>query len=52
MKVKVLKKFRDKNTHEYHEKGKILIISKERFEEIRKADSSLVEEVKGKKTAE
>ena len=51
MKVKVVKKFRDKHTHEYHNAGKILIISKERYEEICKVDKTLVEEVKATKKA-
>lgn len=48
MKVKVLKKFRDKYSGEYHKKDKILVISKERYEEICKVDKNLVEEVKAK----
>ena len=48
MKVKVMKKFRDKHSGEYHKKDKILMISKERYEEICKVDKSLVEEVKAK----
>lgn len=56
MKVKVLKKFRDKNSGEYHKVGKILWISKARYEEICKVDKTLVEEVKdtakAKNTAE
>lgn len=52
MKVKVMKKFRDKNSGVYHEKGKILVISKERYAEICKVDKTLVEEVTtAKKTA-
>lgn len=45
MKVKVLKRFRDKHTHEYHKVGKTLVITKERFDEIRKVDEGLVEEI-------
>lgn len=45
MKVKVLKRFRDKHTHEYHEEGKTLVITKERFDEINKVDPKLVEEI-------
>jgi hypothetical protein len=43
MRVKVLKRFRDKHTHEYHEVGKVLVISKERYEEICAVDNTLVE---------
>ena len=49
MKVKVIKKFRDKHTGEYHKAGKILVISKERFEEINKVSKELVKEVESKK---
>lgn len=52
MKVKVLKKFRDAHTGEYHKEGKILIITKERFDEINKVSHSLVEEIKTPKKAE
>ena len=45
MKAKVLKKFRDKHSGEYHEAGTVISISKERFEEILKV-APLVEEVK------
>lgn len=45
MKVKVLKQFRDKRTNEVHKAGKILTISKERFEEILTV-GKLVEEIK------
>ena len=51
MKAKVLKKFRDKYSGEYHKAGKILNISRERYEEICKVDKSLVEEVKETKKA-
>lgn len=34
MKVEVIKTFRDKHTKDLHEKGKILKISNERYEEI------------------
>lgn len=49
MKVKVLKKFRDKHTGEYHDKGKILLVSEERFKEIFDKDKTLVEKVEPKK---
>lgn len=46
MKVRVKKLFRDKHSGEYHKAGKLLVISKERYEEICKTDPKLVEEVK------
>ena len=49
MKVKVLKKFRDKHTGEYYDKGKILLISEERFKEITTKDPALVEKYTPKK---
>ena len=52
VKVKVLKKFRDKYTKNYHEKDTILSITKERLDEIVKVDASLIEEVKATKKAE
>ncbi len=55
MKVKVLKSFRDKYTKEIVKEGATLTISKERFEEIKSVDETLVtkvEEKKAKKTAE
>lgn len=51
MKVKVLKKFIDKHSGEIHEEGKILTVSKERFEEIFKVDK-LIEEVTEKPAVE
>lgn len=45
MKVKVLKQFKDKHTSEVYKAGKILNISKERFEEILTV-GKLVEEIK------
>ncbi|MBQ2894113.1 MAG: hypothetical protein IJE92_01185 [Clostridia bacterium] len=45
MKVKVMKAFRDKHSGKIHKVGSTLTISKERFEEIRKVDATLVEEV-------
>ena len=52
MKVKVMKKFRDKHSGEIHKAGKTLIISKERYAEICETDKTLVEEVTtAKKTA-
>lgn len=44
MKAKVLSRFIDKHSCEIHEPGKILTISKERFEEIL-AVAPLVEEI-------
>lgn len=51
MKVKVLKKFEDIHTGAIHEVGKILTVSKKRFEEILKNGKEknagvLVEEIK------
>lgn len=51
MKVKVLKKFIDKHSGEIHEEGKILTVSKERFEEILKV-GKFVEEITEKTTVE
>ena len=45
MKVKVLKKFKDRHTNEIHEVNKVLTISKERYEEIL-AVGEFVEEIK------
>lgn len=45
MKVKVIKKFIDKHTKKVHKVGDILNIKKERFEEIKKVDKNLVEEI-------
>ena len=49
MKVKVIKRFRDKHSGKYYKVGETLVISKERYEEIQKVDN-LVEEVEAKKT--
>lgn len=45
MKVKVLKKFRDKHTGKIYKVGTVIDVPKERFAEIQKADASLVEAV-------
>lgn len=46
MKVEVLKSFQDKHTGEIHKKGTVIPdMKKERFEEIVKADETLVKEV-------
>ena len=49
MKVKVLKKFRDKHTGEYYKEGKILLITEARFKEITEKDATLVEKCAPKK---
>lgn len=49
MKVKVLKKFRDKHTGEYYKEGRILLISETRFKEINDKDTTLVEKYTPKK---
>lgn len=48
MKVRVLKRFRDKHTGEIHEANKEMTISKERYEEILTVGKlvKLVEEIK------
>lgn len=47
MKVKVLRRFRDKYTKKIYEKGKIIEVTKERYEEINSTSFNvLVEEVK------
>jgi hypothetical protein len=51
MKVKVLKKFIDKHSGEIHEEGKILTVSKDRFDEILKV-GKFVEEITEKTTVE
>lgn len=52
MKVKVVKKFKDKHTKDLHEVNEILTISKERFEEINStALGVFVKEIKEKKAA-
>ena len=45
MKVKVLKRFKDKHTDEIHEKGKVMDVTKTRYKEILKV-GVFVEEVK------
>lgn len=45
MKVKVIKKFKDIHTKKIHKVGKVMDISKERYEEILKT-GDFVEEVK------
>lgn len=50
MKAKVIKRFRDKHSGKYYKVGEVILISKERFEEIQKVDN-LVEEVKETKKA-
>ena len=45
MKVKVLKKFIDRHTGEVHKIGDTLNIKKDRLEEIKRVDESLVEEI-------
>lgn len=50
MKAKVLKKFRDKYSGKYYKVGEVIVISKDRYEEIQKVDN-LVEEVKDTKKA-
>ena len=45
MKVEVLSGFRDKHTREFHEKGEVLTVSKERYEEILTV-GNLVKEIK------
>ena len=51
MKAKVLKDFRDKYSGELHKAGKVLTISRERFDEILTV-APLVEEVKTKSKKE
>lgn len=51
MKAKVLRRFRDRYTGELYKEGKVLNISKERFDEIQ-AVATLLEEVKEKKKTE
>lgn len=48
MKVKVLKKFRDKETREIHNKGDVFEATEERVAEIKQKDSRLVEVVEEK----
>ena len=48
MKIKVLKKFRDKHTGKIYKVGTELDVPKERFAEISKTDASLVEAVEEK----
>lgn len=50
MKVKVIKRFKDKHTGEVYPVGKILTISEDRFAEILTV-GKLVEEIKEKKAA-
>ena len=45
MKVKVIKNFKDKHTGEFHKTGKVMNISKKRYEEILTV-GKLVEEYK------
>lgn len=48
MKVKVLSRYRDKNTKEIQEVGSIITVTKKRFEEIN-ADMKRLEEIKEEK---
>jgi hypothetical protein len=48
VKIKVLKKFRDKHTGKIHKVGTVFDVPKERFVEINKTDASLVEAVEEK----
>jgi hypothetical protein len=48
MKAKVLKRFRDKRNGKIYDADSIIEVSKERFDEIRKTDASLVEAVEEK----
>ena len=50
MKVKVLKKFKDKHTGKVHKVDEVFTVSKERFAEIQSV-GNLVEEVKEDKKA-
>ena len=51
MKVKVLKRFRNKYSKKIHEKGDVLDITKKRFEEINSTSFGvLIEEIKEKKS--
>lgn len=49
MKLKVLKKFRDKNTKELYKAGSVIEVDDERGEELLSHEAKLVEEVKAKK---
>lgn len=49
MKVKVLKKFKDKYSGKIHKEDDVLNIKKERFDEIVSVDASLVEVISEKK---
>lgn len=50
MRVKVLKRYKDKYTHDFHKEDEILTISSERYQEINgTALGIFVEEVKEKK---
>lgn len=55
MKVKVLKEFKDKYTGKIHKAGEVMMVTADRYNEIRKK-GELVEEIKepakAKKTAE
>lgn len=48
MKIKVLKRFKDKHNGSIYNAGTVLVVSEERFEEIIKTDASLVEAVEEK----
>lgn len=52
MRVKVLKSFIDKQKEVIHQEGKIIELTEERFEEIKSADGSLIEEVEGEYISE
>lgn len=53
MKVKVLKKFKDKHNGKVYKVDDVITVSKERYAEILKTDDKLVEEFKeDKKPAE
>lgn len=48
MKIKVLKRFKDKHNGSIYNAGTVLEVSEERFEEINKTNASLVEAVEEK----
>ena len=49
MKLKVLRRFRDKNTKELYEVGSVIEVEDERGEELLSHEAKLVSEVKAKK---
>lgn len=49
MKVKVVKRFKDKYTNRIYKEGEVIEITKKRYTEILKVDKTLINEIKEEK---